>query len=276
MEIPDGVTLTDTSTARCSALAVPWRFFALAYGISWFMWGLALLHAFRGARIPAVQLLPYAGVFGPCIAAITCAGFEGRATVGRLLRGMLTTRQNWMWYVVVLFLMPACMTLAKMFSGRPMMVPSTSPVPMQPAVLVIVFVSILLAAGVGEETGWRGYALPVILSRFRPLAGSVILGCIWAAWHAPLFFLPGTVQHQILSAAGGLLFLAFCVCWSVLFTLVYLATRGSLFMAMLFHTTSDFASVFLQPLHSERALGILILLMAMAAIALAVVGKMCK
>jgi membrane protease YdiL (CAAX protease family) len=168
------------------------------------------------------------------------------------------------------------MMLARMLSGRPMMVLSTSPIPLQPAVLVMVFVSVLLAAGVGEETGWRGYALPVMLGRFRPLAGSVVLGCIWAVWHAPLFLLPGTVQHQILSAAGSLLFLTFCVCWSVLFTSLYLATRGSLFMAMLFHTTADFSSIFMQPLHSERALGILTLLTAVAAIALEVVGKISK
>ena len=72
----------------------------------------------------------------------------------------------------------------------------------------------------------------------------------------------------MLSVVGGLLFLAFCICWSVLFTWLYLGTRGSLFMAILFHTTSDFASVFLQPLASKVVLGILTLLMAAAAIAL--------
>jgi hypothetical protein len=80
----------------------------------------------------------------------------------------------------------------------------------------------------------------------------------------------------MLSAAGGLLFLAFCVCWSALFTLLYLATRGSLFMAVLFHATSDFASIFLHPLDSKMTLGILTLLMATAVIALPIVGKMGK
>src|ERR1019366_9477172 len=111
----------------------------------------ALLHAFGGTKVPAVQVLPYAGAFGPCIAAMACAGVEGRAAVGRLLRGILAARQSWIWYVVALFLMPACMMLAKVLSGRPMMDPGTPPVPMQPVVLVMVFASILLAAG-----GWRG------------------------------------------------------------------------------------------------------------------------
>lgn len=240
------------------------------------MWALALLHAFRGTEVPAVQVLPYAGVFGPCIAAMVCAGLEGRAAVGRLLRGMLAARQNWIKYVVVLFLMPVCMMLARVLSGQPMMGPSPPPVPMQPVVLMVVFAGTFLAAGAGEETGWRGYALPIILGRFRPLAGSIVLGCVWSVWHAPLFLLPGTVQHQMLSATGALLFLAFCICWSVLFTLVYLATHGSLFMAMLFHATADFASIFLQPLDSERTLGFLTLLMTVAAITLGMMGKLAK
>jgi len=267
------VTLTNTPTARGRATAVPWRFFSLAYAVSWFLWGLALLQALGGMSVPGAQLLPYAGAFGPCIAAIVCTSVEGRAAMKRLLCGMLAARQSWIGYVVALFLMPASMTLATVFSGRPRMNAGTPPVPMQPVVLVMMFVSVLFAAGVGEETGWRGYALPRILGRFRPLTGSVVLGCVWAVWHAPLFLLPSTVQHQILSVAGGLLFLAFCICWSVLFTWLYLGTRGSLFMAILFHATSDFASIFLRPLDSKVVLGILTLLMAAAAITLLLAGK---
>jgi membrane protease YdiL (CAAX protease family) len=254
-------------------MLVSWRFFFMAYAISWFLWGLALLQAFRGMSVPGAQLIVIAGAFGPCVAAIVCTGVEGRAAMQRLLRSMVAARQSWIWYVVALFLMPASMTLANMFSGRPWMNAGTPPAPMQPVALVTIFVSILFAAGVGEETGWRGYALPRILGRFRPLTASVVLGCVWAVWHAPLFLLPSTVQHQMLSVVGGLLFLAFCICWSVLFTWLYLGTRGSLFMAILFHTTSDFASVFLQPLASKVVLGILTLLMAAAAIALFMAGK---
>jgi membrane protease YdiL (CAAX protease family) len=180
---------------------------------------------------------------------------------------MLAARQRWACYAVALLLMTVCMVLARILCGRPAVNLSGAPVPMEPVALLAVFVSVLLAAGVGEETGWRGYALPMMLGRTHPLLASVVIGCLWALWHAPLFFLAGTVQHRILSVGGGLLFLGFCIFWSVLFTWLYLASRGSLFMAVLFHTASDFASVFLNPLQSETTLGVLTLLLALAAIA---------
>jgi len=44
----------------------------------------------------------------------------------------------------------------------------------------------LLGGPLGEEPGWRGYALPRLQSRFSPLASSLILGFLWANWHFPL------------------------------------------------------------------------------------------
>jgi membrane protease YdiL (CAAX protease family) len=44
----------------------------------------------------------------------------------------------------------------------------------------------LVGGPLGEESGWRGYALPRLQSRFSPLASSLILGFLWANWHLPL------------------------------------------------------------------------------------------
>ncbi len=44
-----------------------------------------------------------------------------------------------------------------------------------------------LAGGpLGEEAGWRGFALPRLQRRFDPVTSSLLLGFLWAGWHLPL------------------------------------------------------------------------------------------
>ncbi|MFC3119890.1 type II CAAX prenyl endopeptidase Rce1 family protein [Jhaorihella thermophila] len=42
-----------------------------------------------------------------------------------------------------------------------------------------------------EEIGWRGYGLDALLTAVSPLAAAGLLGLVWAAWHLPLFAVPG-------------------------------------------------------------------------------------
>ena len=53
-----------------------------------------------------------------------------------------------------------------------------------------------LVVVLGEELGWRGYALPRLVARFGPIVGTLILGIAWAFWHLPLFMIAGTPQYR--------------------------------------------------------------------------------
>jgi membrane protease YdiL (CAAX protease family) len=55
--------------------------------------------------------------------------------------------------------------------------------------LALLPVAMFLDAGaLLEESGWRGFALPVLLRTRGPLAASLIVGLAWASWHFPVKF----------------------------------------------------------------------------------------
>lgn len=55
------------------------------------------------------------------------------------------------------------------------------------SIATCVFVTLLTGA-TGEESGWRGFLQPSFEKRFTVIRSSIIIGVIWAFWHAPLWF----------------------------------------------------------------------------------------
>jgi membrane protease YdiL (CAAX protease family) len=102
-------------------------------------------------------------------------------------------------------------------------------------VLAGLFLSQVLLRGIGEETGWRGYALPALLKRHNAFIASLILGVLWAAWH----FHPANFSSLL--SLGGLFTFLKIVGSTVIITWVYLHTRGSILIVILFHTLSNLA-----------------------------------
>ena len=59
------------------------------------------------------------------------------------------------------------------------------------------FLIVGLLAGAVEEPGWRGYAQEALQRHMSVLTAGLVTGVFWAAWHLPLFLLPGTYQHGL-------------------------------------------------------------------------------
>ena len=92
-----------------------------------------------------------------------------------------------------------------------------------------------LAVVLGEEPGWRGFALPRLIERLGPNLGTLILGIAWAFWHLPLFVIAGTPQYGIPFVP----FLIMLTAWSMVITLVVMHAHGSAVAAMLFHGSAN-------------------------------------
>lgn len=235
-------------------------FFLLTFAFSWTFWILDAL-ALRGLTsisLPSA-FMSLVGAFGPSLAAIVLTLiYAGRTGLRELLGRLLVWRVGIQWYIFVL-LWPALLSLLAtaiyILSGGPAPDFAYPPVlrnyPMPPEVKasisllpLLVFVSLqqlLLSSPMGEEIGWRGYALPGLQKKYSALYASVVLGIIWAAWHLPKFF---TLYPPSMSFGWFLLNL---VANAIIFTSVYNNTKGSLLLALLFHTSLNVTDLFLSP-----------------------------
>jgi uncharacterized protein len=210
----------------------PLVFFLVTLALTWVVW------------IPRAMGFPV-GVVGrlwtwiPAIAALVCAALlYGRAGVRDLGRRLVRWRVRWWWYPVVL-VGPLVFSLIAagiaMLLGQPW--PAVRPVALTLSVptFALTFLTLMITDGLGEELGWRGYLLPRLLSRYRAIPASLILGLGWWLWHLPLVWTAGAaIEDQPLW-----LLLADLLAKSLIFTYVFLGTQGSVLFAIMLHASTN-------------------------------------
>lgn len=227
---PLGISIRDQSTAssRSAALAA---FFAVTFGWTWGLWTIVAL--LPQAPIPLLTTLMLASAFGPSLAGlVTVAKFDGKPGVRRWLQRCLVWRLGWGWYAIAivapLIAMTAALGLHAAMGGVVPASPATGPL----WISVLIVLQIMVLGGpLGEEFGWRGYALPTLSQHIGWRWASLVVGVVWAIWHLPLFWMPGTAQ----TALPLLPFLAGTVALSVVFARLAVNTRFSVLPAILMH-----------------------------------------
>lgn len=119
----------------------------------------------------------------PAVTALGCAAvLYGRAGVGDLGRRLVLWRVSWWWYLVVL-LGPLVFSLLvagiAMLLGEPWDAARPPTMTLSIPALALTLLILALTDGLGEELGWRGYLLPRLLTRYRAVAASLIVGLYW-------------------------------------------------------------------------------------------------
>jgi membrane protease YdiL (CAAX protease family) len=229
-------------------------FFLIAYAFSWAMsvpfilaeWGIL-----PNAQFYAVFFVIKS--FGPALAAyIMIRLTAGRPGVLGLRASLLQWRAGWRWYALILLGIPALM-----LSGIAILPGALASFQGLPRGLfvgyLISFVVILFAGGpLGEEPGWRGFALPRMQSRYGALRANLLLGILWAFWHLPDFLTSAQKNGAgaDLSAfyAGLPVFLLEVMALTVIFTWVFNHTGGSVFVAIVLHASYNTFGSTAQPL----------------------------
>jgi len=217
-----------------------WFFFPLAFLLSWYTWYLRLfgVHTSGGMNPLGVLL---AGL----IMSGVCGGRRGiRTFLGRIVRVRVAPR----WYLVAVLLPLGVVGLAAalnlLFGAR------FSPDARAPAWGAIGggFLVQFLFVALGEEPGWRGFALVELQKRLTAIPATLLLGAVWALWHLPLM---GTAVPWDLVPAFviGVFTASFALSW------MFNSTDGAVLPCMLLHATVNSIAVgAIFPLFSGAAL----------------------
>jgi hypothetical protein len=221
-------------------------FLLLAFAVSWTAW-LPLWWWTPPEWIKTILLIVW--TFGPATAAIVMVVVRS----GRVgLRAEIRSQWRWrfpplLWLLVVFgpaVLILAAIGLARV-SGAPAGVWQD---PRRLYLVIPVFLYVLVLGGpLGEELGWRGFALSRLERRLRPTTAVLLLGLIWAVWHLPLFVIEGTLQKQLPPAA----FWVQIVATSVIYGWLWNKTK-SLPAVVIIHAAAN-TSVGLLPVLPEQA-----------------------
>jgi membrane protease YdiL (CAAX protease family) len=188
-----------------------------------------------------VLLFIFSTYSGPLLGAlIVTRATEGGEGVRRLLKRLLIWRVGFQWYLVAVFIMLFCWLAAFsiIYRGLPIRELSSSPMLLLTVFLPKIVEGIFIPS-LGEEPGWRGFALPRLQSKYGPVLGTTILGVLHGLWHLPALF---TILFGPLPVSEILPFVLTATAGTFIYTWVFNHTQGSLLIAVLVHASSNAAS----------------------------------
>ena len=215
-------------------------FFLISFTLAWLVGGVAIAvnYGLLEGNVPVMPLL-IIGSWAPNIAAFMVLGLimKKKGGIKELLKGWTKWKVSISWYlvaispVIVAFL---GIGLYRLFNGYYPIAEEVSDL----GFLVAALLAGVITGATGEELGWRGFALPWLQSKMSALLSSVVLGFIISLWHLPLWF--AGLGFETMSFPA---FTLVCISFAVVTTWALNNTKGSLFIASLFHLFLNFSLV---------------------------------
>jgi uncharacterized protein len=212
-------------------------FVLLAYLISW-SWVIPFAAAGRPVKVGDGWPTHLPALVGPALAGLLVAGrVGGWAAAADLLSRAFRWRMRWRCWAAaaspLLVCLPVVLVLT-LFGAAPPVADFAKYSGVSAGLgLLAVWVLVVVVNGIGEETGWRGFALPRLERRYGPLAGTVVLTLVWGAWHIPQFFLLDSFADFSLPMVPVWLYGLFS--GAVVMTWLYNRSGGSILAVAVFH-----------------------------------------
>jgi membrane protease YdiL (CAAX protease family) len=214
-------------------------YFILAYAFSWSI-GIPLALRAQGIiRLRIPFSFHYLIAYGPLFSALIVTGLtEGKSGLKTLIGKITRWKVKPRWWLfaatpIVLFILTACVLWA--IQRKPIDINALGVIDFLPPIGMLALPVWIFTFGIGEETGWRGFALPRLQKSHNALSATFLLWVIWAGWHIPLFF-----YSYPISVIPG--FLIGLLAGSITFTWLFNSTKGSVLMTTLFHGAFNFTT----------------------------------
>jgi len=182
------------------------------------------------------------------VAFVISMAYSRMPEVKRYLSSLVRLRGVVGWAFLALILMPALILLSifidRFRDGQPitdLSFPASGPALIGLVVAKFLY-QLFFFNATGEETGWRGFALPRLQASTSPLIASLVLAFFWAPWHfflwqaegKPVFSWQYWVEQYV-----GLIPATFLIVW------LYNRSRGTILVAGMAHAAANTAFAFL-------------------------------
>jgi len=173
-------------------------YFLMVLIISWSFWIPMALHKLSIINFPIPVIVGSTiGAFSPLITLIIFEKItKGTISLNAILSTYRPNRQQIPWLILAAVIIPLSYVFANIFfylSGLQGTLTIMTEETLESLgfwlfiiIPVTFFATVLFSSPLGEEPGWRGFAIPRLQSKFGLNLGSLILGTFWWTWHQPI------------------------------------------------------------------------------------------
>ncbi|MBN8580145.1 MAG: CPBP family intramembrane metalloprotease [Anaerolineae bacterium] len=212
-------------------------YFFLAYAISWSIGIPLALIAQEKVNWEIPFAVHYLYSYGPMLAALIMTALtKGKSGMVDIFKRLTTWRMRPVWWLLALSPLPAYFLIVivlRLIQGTWVDLSLLGQVNFLPNLGIGALFLWIFTYGIGEEVGWRGYALPRLQEKMSALNATLLLGVLWALWHLPIFF-------YVFDTAIAVGWFFGLMCGAILFTWMYNSTDGSLLAVALWHGSFNF------------------------------------
>jgi membrane protease YdiL (CAAX protease family) len=235
------ITAAINSSPRQGSSKITWLAFLVAWVVSTLVWLVYLVLNNLAPLSIAVVVLSF--LITMPVAFVASMAYSRLPAVKNYLSSLIRLRGVWGWSLLALLFYPALLLLStpisKLLGRQPTATLQFPEISFSLIGLIIAkfLYQFFFYNALGEEVGWRGFALPRLQARTSPLVAALIIACFWIPWH---FFLWQSQGEAVLTWNFWINTNSYLIILSSIITgWFYNRSQGSILVAGIIHAAEN-------------------------------------